>query len=79
LGEALAELEDEEGAIVRLLFVHGWALHEVRRALHLKQEELSRERVGQILARLRTKLEARGIGPGDAATPGLAFLEGEST
>ena len=73
LSHAIAELPAEDAAIVRLMFVQGWARHEIQRALHLK--ELTRERVRAILTGLRARLEARGIGAREAATPGLAFLE----
>jgi DNA-directed RNA polymerase specialized sigma24 family protein len=75
--EALATLDPVDAAIVRLLFVQGWALLEVQRALHL--QDLTRERVRGILARLRAALEARGVGADSASAGGLAFLGDETT
>jgi DNA-directed RNA polymerase specialized sigma24 family protein len=73
---ALGELPAEDAAIVRLTFVQGWTREQVRRGLQL--DLLTRERVAAILARLRELLAARRLGPRDAATPGLRFLEGGS-
>jgi DNA-directed RNA polymerase specialized sigma24 family protein len=72
LNEALSTLAAEDAAIIRLLFVRGWALHEVQRALHLTS--LTRDRVRSILDRLRAALTARGIADGTGG-PGLTFLE----
>jgi DNA-directed RNA polymerase specialized sigma24 family protein len=72
--EALETLPAEEAAIVRMIFVHGWTLREVKRGLHL--EHLSPERVQGILDKLRTMMARKGIGPGDSARRGLTFLEG---
>lgn len=77
LSAALATLAPQDAAIVRMLFVHGWALHEVQRALRLTT--LTRDRVRGILTRLRTALEAQGVGGGEAETSGLTFLEDEPT
>jgi RNA polymerase sigma factor (sigma-70 family) len=71
---ALAELPIEDAAIIRLTFVQGWSRHQVQRALHLDQ--LSPERMRRLLATLRELLAARRLGPRDAATPGLSFLNG---
>jgi DNA-directed RNA polymerase specialized sigma24 family protein len=73
LTAALASLPDEDGAIVRMMFVHGWPIDEVQRALHL--HTLSRERVRGILQGLRATLEGRGIHANEATTRGLTFLE----
>jgi DNA-directed RNA polymerase specialized sigma24 family protein len=70
---ALAELPAEDAAIVRLTFVQGWSRERVRRGLHL--ERLTGERLAGILARLKELLTARRVGPREAATPGLRFLE----
>jgi RNA polymerase sigma factor (sigma-70 family) len=77
LGVALAALTSEDAAIVRLHFVHGRALHEVQRALHLT--ELPRGRIRDILTRLRAVLETRGVRPDGTVVPGLAVLEDEIT
>jgi len=74
---ALSALSPEDAAIVRLMFGRGWSRAEVERSLHLA--ELSPSRVKEILARLRAWLEAKGVGPGEAATPGLKFLEERSS
>jgi DNA-directed RNA polymerase specialized sigma24 family protein len=71
---ALSALPAGEAAIVRLLFRQGWTRAQVQRALHL--DELGTERVNAILRRLRELLAARRVGPREAATPGLRFLEG---
>jgi DNA-directed RNA polymerase specialized sigma24 family protein len=73
---ALAALPSEDAAIIRLTFVHGWSRAEVQRALHL--ERLTAERLASILAGLKRRLAEQRIGPSDAATPGLTFLEGGS-
>lgn len=70
---ALAELPAEDAAIVRLLFVQGWTRQTVARALHLS--ELPAARVQEILRALRDKASRRALTPGDAAMPGLTFLE----
>jgi RNA polymerase sigma factor (sigma-70 family) len=72
--EALNELASEEAAIVRMVFVHGWTLEEVKRALHL--QDLTRARVQSILDRLAAVLARRGIGPAEARRSGVTFLEG---
>jgi RNA polymerase sigma factor (sigma-70 family) len=72
--DALRDLSREEAVIVRMLFVHGWARHEVQRALHLR--ELTSARIQGILAKLREALVRRGIGPRDAGTSRMRFLEG---
>jgi hypothetical protein len=72
---ALAELPPEDAAIVRLTFVQGWSREQVRRGLHL--ERLSGERIAAILSKLRELLKARRLGPREAATEGLRFLEDE--
>ena len=69
---AMAELPAEDRAIVKLKFVQGWAGSEIQRALHL--DALPPERIGSIVAMLRERLAARGIGHAEAATPGLKFL-----
>jgi RNA polymerase sigma factor (sigma-70 family) len=71
---ALGALPAGDAAIVRLLFQQGWSRAQVQRALHL--EQLTAERVAGILGRLRELLAARRVGPREAATPGLTFLEG---
>jgi RNA polymerase sigma factor (sigma-70 family) len=73
---ALAALPVEDAAIIRLTFVQGWSREQVRRALHL--EDLTVDRMRGILERLKELLAARGLGPREAATPGLTFLEGGS-
>jgi DNA-directed RNA polymerase specialized sigma24 family protein len=73
---ALEALPVEDAAIVRLTFVQGWSRGRVQRALHLDQ--LGPERITSILDRLRALLAERGLGPADAGTPGLMFLEGGS-
>ena len=57
---ALAALAPEEAAIVRLHYVEGLSLAEVRRALNLT--ELGRPRVSAIVRRLRDQLEPRAGG-----------------
>lgn len=74
LNAALAELPAEDAAIVRLKYSQGLTNSEVKRALHLP--ELSEDRVKSVLARLRAALERVHIRAADAATPGLAFMEG---
>jgi DNA-directed RNA polymerase specialized sigma24 family protein len=76
-GQAMGELQPEDAAIVRMLFVHGWTLDRVRQALHLPT--LTRERLQGILGRLRTALAARGVDASEASTPGLAFFEDDAT
>ncbi|MGH9318406.1 MAG: RNA polymerase sigma factor [Vicinamibacteria bacterium] len=71
---ALAELPPEDAAIVRLTFVQGWSREQIRRGLHL--ERLTGDRIAAILARLKELLTARSVGPREAATRGLRFLEG---
>jgi DNA-directed RNA polymerase specialized sigma24 family protein len=73
---ALADLPAEDAAIVRLTFVQGWSREQVRRGLHL--DRLSSERIASILERLKQLLAQRRLGPREAATPGLGFLEGGS-
>jgi DNA-directed RNA polymerase specialized sigma24 family protein len=73
---ALAALPAEDSAILRLTFVQGMSREDVRRALHLPH--LTRDRLSAILARLRSVMAGMRLGPGDAATPGLTFLEGGS-
>jgi DNA-directed RNA polymerase specialized sigma24 family protein len=71
---ALAQLPAEDAAIVRLTFVQGWSREQVRRGLRL--ERLSSDRMAAILAKLKELLAARSVGPREAATPGLGFLQG---
>jgi len=73
---ALAALPAEDAAIVRLTFVQGWSRTRVQRALHL--DRLGPERITSIVEALRRLLAERGLGPEEAATPGLTFLEGGS-
>lgn len=73
---ALAALPAEDAAIIRLTFVQGWSRRQVQRALHL--ESLSADRITGVLDRLKQLLAARRLGPRDAATPGLTFLQGGS-
>jgi RNA polymerase sigma factor (sigma-70 family) len=73
---ALAALPAEDAAIVRLTFVQGWSRARVQRALHI--DRLGPERITSILETLRRLLAERGLGPADAAAPGLTFLEGGS-
>jgi DNA-directed RNA polymerase specialized sigma24 family protein len=70
---ALAELPPEDAAIVRLTFVQGWSREQVRRGLHL--ERLTGERIASILAKLKDLFTSRSVGPREAATRGLRFLE----
>jgi DNA-directed RNA polymerase specialized sigma24 family protein len=77
LTSALAALPAEDAAIVRMVFLHGWALPEVQRALHLTR--LTRERVAAILTQLRAALEASGVRNEEASTTGLTFWENEPT
>jgi DNA-directed RNA polymerase specialized sigma24 family protein len=73
LAAALDELPAEDAAIVRMLFVNGWSRELVRRALHLP--DLPRERVRQILAGLRARLDA-SVAEADLGTLGkVTFLE----
>jgi DNA-directed RNA polymerase specialized sigma24 family protein len=68
---ALATLPVEEAAIVRLRFVQGLSLAQVRRALHL--EALTGERVREILARLRQALEAHDLRAADLVAAEVPF------
>jgi DNA-directed RNA polymerase specialized sigma24 family protein len=77
LSSALGALPPQDAAIIRMVFMHGWALAEVQRALHLTR--LTREHLGGILSRLRAALEARGVKLEEATTSGLAFWEDEPT
>lgn len=70
---AMADLPAEDRAIIRLTFVQGFSRRDVQRALHL--DKLTAERITGILNRLKARLLAQRLGPGDAATPGLTFLE----
>jgi RNA polymerase sigma factor (sigma-70 family) len=71
---ALAALPAEDAAIIRLTFVQGWSRQRVQRALHL--DHLTPDRIASILRKLRELLAARRLGPREAATPGLTFLQG---
>lgn len=73
-GAALAELPQEDAAIVRLKYVQGLTNAQIKKALHLK--DLSEERVKAILDNLRAALTRSRIGVADIETPGLAFMGG---
>jgi DNA-directed RNA polymerase specialized sigma24 family protein len=74
LEEALREIPAEDAAIVRLKFVEGLSLKQIRDMLHLS--ELTDERVRGILDAIKSWLALRRVGAVDADVPGLAFLEG---
>jgi RNA polymerase sigma factor (sigma-70 family) len=74
LEAALQELPAEDAAIVRLHYLEGLPVGEVRRALHLS--ELSQTRVSTILAQLRTRLDTdRGERPVGRPGSGRGDLE----
>lgn len=76
LSRALRQIPAEDAAILRLLFVQGWSRQDVVRALGL--DDLSAARVKGILTAVRSALVPSGLAAGDAAAPGLRFLEDES-
>ena len=71
LTSALADLPAEDAAIVRLKFVQGWALSDIRHALHLSPDALSTGRLSRIVTTLRDRLASRGITGQDATSPGM--------
>lgn len=73
---ALSALPSEDAAILRLRYVQGLTRPEIEGALHL--EQLTEDRMRSIMARLRRELAQREVGAAEAATRGLAFLEGGS-
>jgi RNA polymerase sigma factor (sigma-70 family) len=74
LEETLREIPPEEAAIVRLKFVEGLSLKQIRDMLHLS--ELTDERMRGILDVIKSRLAVRRVGALDADVSGLAFFEG---
>ena len=64
----------EDAAIVRLKFVEGLSLKQIRDMLHLS--ELTDQRVRDILDAIRSRLAVSRLGALDADVSGLAFFEG---
>jgi RNA polymerase sigma factor (sigma-70 family) len=62
LRRGLAQLTDEDRAIIRMLYYEGLSVAEVSRALRLEQMRLY-PRVRQLLATLRKTLTSQGISP----------------
>ena len=73
LDEVLRELPPEDAAIVRLKYVEGLSLKQIREALHL--DDLSEPRVRGILETLKMRLTRRRMGAADTAALGVAFFE----
>jgi hypothetical protein len=74
---ALRTLPVEDAAVLRLVFVQGWSLTEVRRGLGV--EDLDAARLRMILNTFKTALDREGVGVRDAAASGLSFLEDRSS
>ena len=71
---ALSALPPREAVIVRLKFVEGFTLKQIRAAVDAPG--LSEQDVHGIVERLKQRLAAAGLAAPDITAPGLAFLEG---
>jgi RNA polymerase sigma factor (sigma-70 family) len=71
---ALAALPPRDALIVRLKFVEGLTLKQIRAAADAPS--LTDADVHAILERLKGQLAVSGVASGDVAAPGLAFLDG---
>src|SRR6185437_11611333 len=71
---ALAALPPQDVLVVRLKFVEGLTLKQIRAAVGVPS--LGEPDVLAILDRLKRQLAAAGVSAPDAAEPGLAFLDG---
>ena len=73
LEEAIRRLPPEDAAIVRLKYVEGLSLNQIREALHL--DRLTEPRIRGILETLKKHLADRHVDATDAAALGLGFFE----
>jgi RNA polymerase sigma factor (sigma-70 family) len=71
---ALAALPPQDALVVRLKFVEGLTLRQIRAAIGVPA--LSEQDVHEMLGRLKARLAVSGVTAADASAPGLAFLEG---
>jgi len=71
---ALASLPGEDAVVLRLRYVEGFTIKQIRAAVGLPS--LGEPQVREILDRLKQRLAASGVTESDAAASGLAFLEG---
>ena len=71
---ALAALPPQDAVVIRLKFVEGLTLKQIRAAVGVPS--LAEQDVAAILERLKRQLAASGVSAPDATAPGLAFLDG---
>jgi RNA polymerase sigma factor (sigma-70 family) len=72
--QALSALPADEALVIRLKYVEGFTLKQIRAATGVTT--LTEQQVRDILDRLKQRLGAAGVSTPGAATQGLAFLEG---